>query len=104
MPSCAVYGCKSGYATQKNKAHLRWFNFPKDDQLRKRWIHRLNREDFTVTEHTQICSRHFTNDDYVPDDLNKDKFGRPYKKRHLKKTAVPSVDMGSHLQPGKLYI
>lgn len=62
-------------------------------------VHRAN---FKVTKHTQICSRHFLKEDFVPDEENVDKFKRKYKKPHLKENAVPSVEMcTSHLQESK---
>jgi len=99
MPKCCVINCKSGYDAHCTPKEIQWFHFPKTKALLEKWEFKVHRANFKITKHTQICSRHFLKEDFVPDEENVDKFKRKYKKRHLKVNAVPSVDMcTSHLQ------
>ena len=95
MPGCCALTCKHGYKSQVTPKDVQWIPLPKDKSLRKAWlfrIHRENEEDF-VSEHTVICSYHFKEEDWIPDNLNYDKRGRKYKKRRLKTNAIPSVNL-----------
>ena len=93
MPRCAVVNCHCGY--DGFPTPVRWFKVPKSQARRDQWEFRMNRKDFKITEHTQICSIHFKEDDYIPECDNKDSSGRKRKKRHLKSSAVPSLHMGN---------
>ena len=93
MPRCAVVNCHCGYDGFPTPG--RWFKVPKSQARRDQWEFRMNRKDFKITEHTQICSIHFKEDDYIPECENKDSSGRKRKKRHLKSSAVPSLHMGN---------
>ena len=95
MPGCCALTCKHGYKSQVTPRDVQWIPLPKDESLRKAWlfrIHRENEDDF-VSEHTVICSYHFKEEDWIPDNLNYDSRGRKYKKRRLKKNAIPSVNL-----------
>lgn len=64
----------------------RFFSFPKDTDWRKRWIIAIKRDEgpfFTVTKFTKVCSRHFTEANYLPNVAGN--------RRFLKQDAVPSI-------------
>lgn len=44
MPSCAVFGCKNNNRSTKGK-EVRYFQFPKQDDLAKQWIELCGRKD-----------------------------------------------------------
>ena len=95
MPTCCVLTCKHGYWGHFTPPDVQWLLLPKDESLKKQWlfrIHRENEEDF-VSKHTSICSYHFTDEDWIADDLNKDSRGRTRKKRRLKINAIPSINL-----------
>ena len=95
MPTCCAITCKHGYKSHFTPEDVQWFHLPKDESLRKAWlfkIHRENEADF-VSEHTQLCSYHFTEEDWIPQHLNVDKRGRKLKRRRLKTNAIPSVNL-----------
>ena len=48
-------GCKSNYKSADASA----FSFPKDEQRRQQWMRAIHRKDFTPTENTIVCSKHF---------------------------------------------
>lgn len=54
----------------------------KKPELLKLWIIAVRRENFAPTIHTVICSKHFTENDYLESSKNKNL---------LKKDAVPSI-------------
>ena len=103
MPKCSVVTCKSGYDTHCTPKDVRWFHFPLQNfrnhskVLLEKWKSRLNRIGFIPTKHTQICSLHFKNEDYIPESENVDRFGRKLKKRRLKPNAAPSLLMGHEI-------
>lgn len=68
-----------------------FLSFPKDEERQKLWALSLWRENFTVTNYSKICSKHFE-----PDCFDRERFGGTW----LKKTAVPTIfDFPDHLQP-----
>lgn len=38
-------------------------SFPKDEELRKKWLHNLRRKNFTPTKYSRLCSKHFNEED-----------------------------------------
>ena len=83
--SCCAFNCQNRFV----KDQLPFFhNFPKCEELRKKWIIATKRVNFTPTIHTKICSDHFLPDDYVIPGS-----------RYLRKNSVPSqFDIPEHLQ------
>ena len=70
---CAAYGCNSGYATNKSNESVSFHAFPKDPELRDKWIRAISRQDYVPTKYSRICSRHFHDTDFVElrTDMNK---------------------------------
>ena len=62
MPMCAVYGCN-------NKRDLTLF--PKSKALLALWVEKINRQDYVVTRDSRVCSKHFDDNAYIPDEKNK---------------------------------
>ena len=96
MPSCVVLNCSNGYKGQNTPKPIRWFFLPKSPALRGRWLFQIHREGENnwATKFAQICSDHFKDpDDFLTEEENKDSQGRKRKKRHLKPTAVPTINM-----------
>ena len=95
MPACVVLTCSNGYKGHNTPNDIRWFKLPESQSLRGRWlfeIHRENEKNFN-TKHARICSEHFRPDDFLNEDENCDSKGRKRKLRHLKPTAVPTINM-----------
>ena len=64
MPfKCSVVHCCSGYSNGPSKV---MFAFPKQDELRQKWVKFLNREAFTVTQSSRICIEHFEEKYIIP--------------------------------------
>ena len=66
---CPVYGSNSNY--KNNTTRLGFFEFPskKNDKEKSRrnvWIDFCKRKQFEPTHNTRICSRHFSDDSYLP--------------------------------------
>ena len=92
MPYCAAVSCQSGTG-RKNVEKYQFFQLPdalKFKGLRSQWLQRLGR-DFTPTQHTRVCAKHFKPSDFVPDKENLDCKGKPKKKKSLKSYAIPSL-------------
>ena len=67
MPACSIPGCKSGYATQSDGKKYMSFQLPKSEEMKAIWISKIYRENFEPSKNTIVCSRHFLEDDFVPD-------------------------------------
>ena len=89
---CCVPACTN----RKNKCPgLSFHAFPKDDQLRRRWIAAIKRDEgrfFAIGSDTRVCSAHFTAEDYFaqcgPEVLSE---GQDRRRPCLKRDAVPSI-------------
>ncbi|KAM5179433.1 THAP domain-containing protein 2-like [Mantella aurantiaca] len=57
MPTtCAAFGCSNN---SKRDSHVTFHRFPSNPERRKLWLSLLNREQFTPSLHTFLCSKHF---------------------------------------------
>ncbi len=53
---CCVPRCS---ASSRYNSVLSFHRFPQDASLGAKWLHRVRRVHFTVTQHTKVCTRHF---------------------------------------------
>ncbi|XP_031329863.1 uncharacterized protein LOC116160867 [Photinus pyralis] len=89
---CAVFGCNnSRISTKDTEPEIIYHNFPKksDDSIRKEWIRRCKRVMNPST--SQMCSAHFTAEDYERD-MRNELLGLPLQKR-LRKNSVPTLNL-----------
>ncbi|XP_035207555.1 THAP domain-containing protein 2-like [Stegodyphus dumicola] len=57
MPArCCVPGCKENY---KGQPKVSIFRFPRDPDLRKKWIMAIHRKNFQPTKASRVCELHF---------------------------------------------
>lgn len=100
MVLCAAFGCNSRSDSDK----ISFFQFPKDEKLRKRWIDKLNRgatstKKFVPTHH-KLCAKHFEESEFVISVSFAESIGFSEKVRpRLKDDAVPTIFQ--YPQPGK---
>ena len=83
--NCCVPECPKKVYRDENGAKILFFQFPRGNPEKKRWLHAIRREEgrhFRVTDFAKICSRHFR-----MGDLRKT-LGR---KCEVKNGVVPSV-------------
>lgn len=85
---CAAFGCTN---RSSRDSGIRFHRFPTDAALAKQWIRAMRRKNFTHSQHTFLCSEHFTDDDYQQNVSIMRKVGIPLKHTRLKPGAVPSV-------------
>ena len=88
MPnSCCVFKCT---LTSETNPELSFFVFPKEKKLRQAWLKRIRREDFTPTNTTRVCSRHF-----LPSDIRPANPNTPveFQKKKLFPGRVPSLNL-----------
>ena len=96
MPYCKVVGCK----TRPGKGcTTTWHHLPRDENLRRQWIKRINRVGYTEKDWMPIhcvCGLHFIDpDDYVyPSPSQAVSLGFDKKRFILKENAVPSLSLG----------
>ena len=99
MVKCATPHCRSGYAlTKTEKALLNVrnpvqrtvsvFTFPKDTELRARWVSALRRSDSEWNpDSCGVCEFHFRDKDFHQETWK----GTERQRKKLKQDAVPSV-------------
>lgn len=78
---CCVPFCKM---SSRFNSVISFHSFPLDDEIRKKWLLNVGREDLNVSPNTRVCSRHFKSDDLIEPST-------PTARRLLKKGAVPTV-------------
>uniref|UniRef100_A0A1B6C7I1 THAP-type domain-containing protein n=1 Tax=Clastoptera arizonana TaxID=38151 RepID=A0A1B6C7I1_9HEMI len=84
---CTVAVCNNSHAKTKGKG-VKYYHFPKDPEVRSRWVHLCRREGKWNPDSCLVCSEHFLPEDYERD-LKSELLNLPIKRR-LKKTAIPS--------------
>ena len=93
MPNCKVKGCATGggrYAGPKYTMH----GFPKDEVVASQWKRILGMPESIVEAKSHfrgVCSKHFEEDDFIPDEENVDSRGRPRSQRRLRPQAIPTL-------------
>ncbi|GBO03048.1 hypothetical protein AVEN_38552-1 [Araneus ventricosus] len=76
---CCAFNCKELF---KKGGPVTFHSFPKDPERRKLWEVKIKRVNFKATQHSKICSKHFT-----PGSFDSTKFGGTW----LKPDAVPQI-------------
>ncbi|XP_054876259.1 THAP domain-containing protein 3-like [Poeciliopsis prolifica] len=56
---CCVPQCS---ASSKYNGLLSFHGFPRDPALRRRWLQNIRREEMKLTQHSKVCSLHFSPD------------------------------------------
>ncbi|XP_034061864.1 uncharacterized protein LOC117539709 [Gymnodraco acuticeps] len=83
---CCVPLCT---ASAKFNGVLSFHGFPTELELRRQWLVKIRRDNFTISSHSKVCSRHFATDQLIePKTLD----GR----RRLVKGAVPTLFEWNH--------
>lgn len=91
MVLCAAYGCNV-YSGQG----VSLFRFPTSSRLRNLWLSKLSRgqtatQKYRPNQHSRLCARHFTNDQFVTDPLVTASVGFTPAHQRLKPEALPSI-------------
>lgn len=90
MPGCCVFGCAniSGRDRSQDNSTISYHTFP-TSKLRRTWIQKINRKNWTPTKHSVVCSLHFRPGDFEPDMYAKIMGTKP--RRRLKHGVIPSL-------------
>ena len=62
--------------------------------MKKKWVEQINRDDFKVedvTKNSRVCSRHFAEDKFIPEEEDKTQKGSQKLKRSLRPRAFPTL-------------
>ena len=93
MLYCVAVNCKNGFGFGGS-----FHSFPRDSHLRKLWIQRVSRKDWTPGKQARLCSDHFEPDCFV----RNPEICRQLKMNIiLKKDAVPTIFPHRQNVPGK---
>ncbi|XP_049774363.1 uncharacterized protein LOC126162092 [Schistocerca cancellata] len=89
---CCMPNCRGNY---DNGPKVSVFYFPSDENLRRKWLSAVHRQDWTPSKHSVICELHFNKDDILSSTSMYDpKTGilltAPLDRRRLRKDAIPS--------------
>ncbi|KAL5965648.1 Transcriptional repressor p66-beta [Taenia solium] len=89
MPQCCFAGCHN--RTDDGRG-LSFFRFPRRDLARTAaWVVACGRKDFSPSQHSRVCSRHFSAVDFDRD-ARHDSHGGVHRRLRLKDTAVPTTN------------
>lgn len=106
---CCVPGCRTGYKTKQGKSRNTkavraeihaLYKFPKDKELRQKWIRSIPRQSWIVTSQHRVCRKHFKLKDfekYSSDTNNRRRVRRDSQRLarlRLKNSAVPCIFTG----------
>ena len=96
---CIAAGCSN---TPSDTITL--FKFPNDCALRDKWVRqvRRTRAEWTATEHSVLCSEHFTEDCFEAEAALAQTFGLTKRKR-LKVDAIPMIFHGLSAEQDALH-
>uniref|UniRef100_A0A3B5MC68 THAP-type domain-containing protein n=1 Tax=Xiphophorus couchianus TaxID=32473 RepID=A0A3B5MC68_9TELE len=88
---CAASGASGWHCTASSKYNglLSFHGFPSDPDLRRQWLANIRRDKLKLTQHTKVCSLHFT-----PDQLLQPKAAGG--RRVVSRGAVPVLFSWSH--------
>ena len=89
MVGCSAWGCSKRSGRDKVTFH----RFPKDTEIRQKWINAVNRENFNPSLNTALCSDHFEANSFV------EELDKPLVRRRLYPEAIPTIF--AHKNPPK---
>lgn len=87
---CSAFNCTNSALIPGISFH----KFPANPKLRKEWVIKMKREYFVPTQHSTVCSDHFTLDSFTKDSdpVFRKSLGLPDQhKRKLREGAVPTL-------------
>ena len=97
MPNlCCVPGCKSNYQSclKAGENSVSVFHFPKNENLKIQWLKAIPRADYSPTQYSVVCAKHFVSGDIIREDIYLLPDGTTKKiptKVRLSVTAVPCI-------------
>ena len=95
--TCCVPGCKTGYKSNKTIEKISLFKFPGDESLKQLWIKAIPRKNWTLTYTHRVCAKHFHEEDFFADSIDKNASRRDardterLKRSRLKPNVVPHI-------------
>jgi hypothetical protein len=109
MPDrCVVPGCKSNYESSiKTEGYIQCFKFPSDPPRKQLWLRAIPRSDWTPSNRSCVCVKHFHEDDLIWIEKYKNKDGDwcEYRREKpvLSENAVPRLfpNLPSYLSNNK---
>lgn len=87
---CTVAVCNNSHSQTKEKG-ISYFSFPKDPEIRRKWVHLCRRDGKWNPDSCSICSEHFLPEDFERD-LKSELLNIPCRKK-LKPIAIPSQNL-----------
>lgn len=91
---CSVFGCNSDNESKKNPCpNVKFFTFPKDPIMRKKWLHLTKRKDNVNLKYAVVCSRHFCESDFKVNLKHTLLNYTPKNYRGLRDDAIPSQNL-----------
>ena len=108
MVYCCVGGCTNDLGRQSSsfRHFLRFYNFPKDKVISKKWVARINRRPCDVrTKTMHVCSDHFCDEDFVLSNFLRSKISFSDKMHiPLKQDSIPNAIPNTDRQTGEKHI
>lgn len=90
---CAIYGCSSDNSKKVKDSPLRFYRFPSNENVRKKWISSCCRADKFNPDIARVCSKHFLESDFLRNLQHEFLNYTPKSGPKLKADVVPSVNL-----------
>ena len=71
--TCCVPQSKTGYRSCRSKENIAMFWFPSDQETCHLWVNVIPRENLIITISSQICAKHFSQNDFEMISIDKNK-------------------------------
>ena len=61
---CCIPNCNTGYRSASSSERISIFRFPRDEQLKAKWLKAIPRKNWTLTDLHRVCVKHFNANDF----------------------------------------
>ena len=95
--TCCVPECNTGYRSSQAVEKVAVFRFPKNNNLRQKWIKAIPRKNWLPGDSHRVCAKHFNSDDFKITSSNTRMSRRNssdsqiLRRQRLKPNAVPRI-------------
>ena len=64
MVYTCIPNCNTGYRSASSSERISIFHFPRDEQLKAKWIKAIPRKNWTLTDSQRVCAKYFNANDF----------------------------------------
>ena len=65
MCTGCIPNCSTGYRSASSSERISIFHFPRDEQLKVKWLKPILNKNWNLADSHRICAKHFNASDYL---------------------------------------